>query len=66
MLEIDNCVSVHERNLKVLAVEMYKVYMSSSKKVNEQDFPFETANSILTKEFSIFLHPASEKCTLEP
>ena len=38
-MEKDNFVSIHYKNLRVLAVEMYKTYMGSSKVVMCEIFP---------------------------
>ena len=39
LMEKDNFVSIHYKNLRVLAVEMYKTYMGSSKVLMCEIFP---------------------------
>ena len=38
LLEKDNCVSIHHRNLQVLAVEMFKIYRNISTKILNDNF----------------------------
>ena len=45
LLEKEYSVFIYQRNLRVLAVEMYKVYMGSSQE-KAWDFSIKTVNSI--------------------
>ena len=44
LLEKDNSVPIHHTNLRILAIEMYKIYMGSSKELMSKIFPLRQEN----------------------
>ena len=45
LLETDNSVSVHHRNIQVLATELYKIVNGFSPEIRKEDFPFNENSS---------------------
>ena len=44
LLEKDNSVPIPHTNLRILAIEMYKIYMGSSKELMSKIFPLRQEN----------------------
>ena len=65
LLEKDNSVSIHHRNLQVLATEMFKISMNLSPEILNDIFLNEKMHIILG-EIIHFIVDKSTQCTMEP